>query len=169
MEAFASSSRRCGLVVGDEGDDTRMLSALSHEFRKLDGVLVTDTEPSLEITCVVMRLTTQSDSATPLGYACSVAVTNDDKRLITHSVKTAPTIEVLAHEIAISLDGDIIEEARRATQPSSSLEGLTMQLTAPGFPAHVYEVPPVVQHPISPAWNCLQRHRSIGFDHVYKD
>ena len=106
-------------VKGANGDDTRMVSALSHELRKLDGVSVTDIQPALEITCALMKITGGS-GATPLGYACSVAVTNHDNRLISHLVKTAPTIETLAHEIAISLDGEIIEALRRAPQPSSS-------------------------------------------------
>jgi hypothetical protein len=42
---------------GDNGDDARMISALSHKFRKLDGVSVTDTQPALNITCVVIQNT----------------------------------------------------------------------------------------------------------------
>jgi hypothetical protein len=44
---------------GENGDDARMLSALSHELRKLDGVVVTDTQPALKVTFAVMRLTDQ--------------------------------------------------------------------------------------------------------------
>jgi hypothetical protein len=100
-------------------DKERMVSALSHEFRKLDGVSVTDTQPALKISCGVMRLT---DSAGNMmnGYAASVAVTSIDDRFITHYVLTDGTIEKLAHRIAIAIDGGVIEQMRRDAQPSSS-------------------------------------------------
>jgi len=108
---------------GDNGDDARMVSALSHEFRKLDGVLVTDTDPALKVTCVVIASImheTHSTSSIPIGYAASVAVTSIDNRLITHLVQTDSTIGRLAHAVAISLDGTLIEQMRRDAQPSSS-------------------------------------------------
>ena len=103
----------------DNGDDARMVSALSREFRKLDNVLVTDAQPALKVTCVLVRLT-HDRSKPPLGYAASIAITGVDDRLITHLVQTQETIESLSHEIAVSIDGTIIEQLRRETQASSS-------------------------------------------------
>jgi hypothetical protein len=106
---------------GEHGDDARMVSALSHEFRKLDGVSVTDTQPALKVTCVVIPLTaTRAGDKIRTGYACSVAVVGADDHLITHLVQAAATIESLAHEIAVDLDGSVIEEMRRTARPSSS-------------------------------------------------
>jgi len=104
---------------GNKGDDTRMVSALSHEFRKLDGVSVTDTQPALKITCVVIPLT-QDGGKTRTGYACSVAVIRADDQTITHRVQVDATIDSLAHAIAVDLDGSVIEEMRRTARPSSS-------------------------------------------------
>jgi hypothetical protein len=42
-----------------ECDEAQMVSALSHEFRKLDGVLVADTQPALKIDFGVMRRSIQ--------------------------------------------------------------------------------------------------------------
>jgi len=104
---------------GSNGDDARMISALSREFRKLDGVLVTDTQPLLEVSCVVVQPTLQGGKIRT-GYACSVAVTDGDNHLVTHSVQTGPTIDQVAHEIATELDGSYLEKMRRDAQPSSS-------------------------------------------------
>ena len=41
-------------VEGD--DDVQMVSALSREFRKLDGVSLADTQPTLIIRCVVYQI-----------------------------------------------------------------------------------------------------------------
>jgi hypothetical protein len=101
----------------DNGDDARMVSALSHEFRKLDNVLVTDTQPTLKITCVAVDLT-RPGAKTRFGYAASIAITDSDDRLITHLVQTHATIEALAHEIAVKIDGSEIEQMRRDAQPS---------------------------------------------------
>src|SRR5215472_15592874 len=59
---------------GLDNDDPRMLSALSREFRKLDGVVVTDTQPALKITCDVLGAHTEDGRF--VGYACSTAVTD---------------------------------------------------------------------------------------------
>jgi hypothetical protein len=100
---------------GENGDDARIVSALSREFRKLDGVLVIDTQPALKITCVVVRLTA-SGQKMQTGYAASIAVTNGDDRLISHNIQVHRSIDQLAHEIAIGIDGTVIEEMRRAAQ-----------------------------------------------------
>jgi hypothetical protein len=97
---------------GNIGDDNRMVSALSHEFRKLDGVSVTDTQPKLKVTCVVIPLTVNRGH-TRTGFACSVAVVDADDHLVTHLVQVGGTIDSLAHAIAVDLDGSVIEKMRR--------------------------------------------------------
>jgi hypothetical protein len=96
----------------DEGDTPSMVSAVSREFRKLDGVLVTDTLPELRILCRVMRLNWENGRRA--GYAASVAITDSEDRFIDHTVLTYKTIDALAHEIAVSVDGAVIEQRRRA-------------------------------------------------------
>jgi hypothetical protein len=106
-------------VKSDNVDNGRMVSALSHELRKLDGVSVTDTQPAFKISCGVIPIT-PSDSNMTVGYASSVAVTSIDDRFIAHFVLTDSTIGKLAHRIAIGLDGAVIEQMRPAAEPSSS-------------------------------------------------
>jgi hypothetical protein len=98
---------------GLDGDTPSMVSALSREFRKLDGVLVTDTQPELKVSCNVMRLTAKNDSFRT-GYAASVAIIDSNDRIIAHTVTIDHTIDALAHAIAVSVDGRMIEERRRA-------------------------------------------------------
>jgi hypothetical protein len=106
---------------GDNGDDARMVSALSREFSKLDGVSVTETQPAIKIDCVFGRkFVLLSGKNVPIVYASSVAVTTFDGHLVTHLLLTHTTIDGLAHEIAVALDGKVIEPMRRAAQPSSS-------------------------------------------------
>jgi hypothetical protein len=88
-----------------QGDSGKMVSLLSSEFRKLDGVLVTDTQPEAKVTCVFASLT--RGGAPPTGYAASIAVTGPDDRLVTHSVYANSTLEKLAHEIALGFLPDI--------------------------------------------------------------
>jgi hypothetical protein len=104
-------------------DDARMLSALSHEFRKLDGVSVTDTQPALTIHCIVEQnkaTETLNGRKVLFGYSCSVAVTDADGRLIYHGIEGGSAIDRIAHAIAVAVDGRMIEQMRRAAQPSSS-------------------------------------------------
>jgi len=103
---------------GLDNDDPRMLSALLREFRKLDGVVVTDTQPALKITCNVLRAHTEDGRF--VGYACSTALTDANNYLIAHTVHKASTIDMLAHAIALEADGEFIEQMRRAAQPSAS-------------------------------------------------
>jgi hypothetical protein len=93
---------------------------MSHEFRKLDGVSVTDTQPALKIFCRVIQGEIQqpSGSKVPVGYAASVAITYGDGRLMGHLVQTDRTIDLLAHDIATDIDGKVIEPMRRGVQPS---------------------------------------------------
>jgi hypothetical protein len=111
-------------VEGDIGENARIVSALSHEFRKLDGVSVTDTQPALKISCGVItnfaELIRDTSRRAPTGYASSIAVTTADDRFITHFVFTDSDIDSLAHRIAVAVDGGVIEKMRRAAQPSSS-------------------------------------------------
>ena len=117
--ADAAQIRVSVSAQAEHGDDARMVSALSREFRKMDGLLVTDTEPGLKVTCVLIRLS-RPTSGSPVGYAASVAVTTGDDHLITHLVQTHETIETLAHEIAVIIDGSVFEPIRRAPRAAGS-------------------------------------------------
>jgi hypothetical protein len=87
---FAFLEGSVGGAQGDNGDDARVVGTLSDEFRKLDGVSVTDTQPALNITCVVIQNTYHlADDAS--WNAASVAATTVDRHLITHLVQTAST------------------------------------------------------------------------------
>ena len=101
-------------------NDANLVSALSHEFRKLDDVLVTDTQPELKVDCVVVQMDKLVKDARLVGYTTSVAITSIDDRLITHTVVGDKNIELLAHRIAALVDGSVIEQWRRDAQPSSS-------------------------------------------------
>ena len=71
-------------VQGD--DDVQMFSALSREFRKLDGISVNDTQPALTIHCIVFtKIQRHGGSRALKGYAASVSIIAPDGRLITHS------------------------------------------------------------------------------------
>ncbi len=94
-----------------------MLSALSHEFRKLDGVSVTDTQPALKVNCITIQIHAEG---VKVGYAASVALTNIDDQIIGHLVLAEPDIDCLAHEIAVTVNGGAIEQMRRAAQPSKT-------------------------------------------------
>jgi hypothetical protein len=95
-----------------------MLSALSHEFRKLDGVSVTNTPPALKIDCIAIPM--HAEGVNLVGYAASVALIYTDGEFAGHVVITQPTFERLAHEIAVTVDGSAIEQMRRAAQPSKT-------------------------------------------------
>ena len=103
-------------TANPDGDTPSTIGALSREFRKLDGVLVTDKQPELKISCSVIRLTVESRT----GYAASVAITDSNDHLIAHNVLIHNTIDELAHKIAVDTDGAVIKKKRRAAQPSSS-------------------------------------------------
>jgi hypothetical protein len=106
-------------VQGD--DDVQMFSALSREFRKLDGISANDTQPALTIHCIVFtKIQRHGGSRALKGYAASVSIIAPDGRLITHSVYTGPSVDGVAHEIAVTVNGSVIEPMRRAPQPSSS-------------------------------------------------
>ena len=107
---------------GRNGDDARMVSALSRELRKLDGVSVTDTQPPIKIFCVVIHIHTLYfvEPFRVEGYATSVAVTDRNGRLFAHFVHASSSIDEVAHEIAVNLDGKLIEPVRGALQRSST-------------------------------------------------
>ena len=92
-----------------------MVSALSHEFRNLDGVSVTDTQPALKI-----YLDDVPNIQLGVIRGASVTITTPDGRLIAHFVQTSLTLHQLAQEITIIVDGGLIEKMRRAAHPSSS-------------------------------------------------
>jgi hypothetical protein len=103
----------------DNCDAARMLSALSTQFRrKLDGVSVTDTQPALKIKCLTIQI--HSEDVKIAGYAASVALISIDDHYIGQLVLTDHSIDALAHRIAITVDGKIIEQMRRDAQPPSS-------------------------------------------------
>jgi hypothetical protein len=106
-------------ILDENGNDVRMLSALSHEFRKLDGVVVTDTHPMLKVSCSMIELTSGHGKVTT-GYGCSFAVTDAEDHLITHNIGVHTSINKLAHEVATLLDGTVIERMRRTGQPLKS-------------------------------------------------
>src|SRR5262245_37753934 len=66
------------VAAADESDwmaavvNADMANALSDEFRKLDGVSVTDAQPTLNITCVVMDTTTLNNGE--VGFEAAVTV-----------------------------------------------------------------------------------------------
>jgi len=107
-------------MANPDGDTPSTIGALSREFRKLDGVLVTDKQPELKISCTVIRLTVGAGGESRTGYAASVAITDSNDRLIAHNVLIHNTIDELAHKIAVDTDGAVIEKKRRAAQPSST-------------------------------------------------
>jgi len=116
------------------GDDTpSMVSALSREFRKLDGVLVTDKQPVLKVNCNVMRLTVGNDK---IGYTCSLAVTDANDRLVNHTVLTYKTIDALADAIAVAVHGEMIGKMRRASQ---SQEPFDLRPIEPAQPSSLAE------------------------------
>ncbi len=95
-------------VVRDDADGERLVSALSREFRKLDGVAVTDERPAREIHCVVLdmhEVVQQSHGRSLKGYAATVAIVMADNRLMTLGVHSGDSVDALAHEIAINIDG----------------------------------------------------------------
>jgi hypothetical protein len=83
------------------------------------GVSVTDKQPALTIVCDVTPLVTPSQKI-PLGYAAAVAVLNANDQLVAIMAQTHVTIDGLAHEIAIKIDGTTIESMRRKAQPTNS-------------------------------------------------
>ena len=110
-------------VNRDDADSARLVSALSREFGKLDGVTVDGMQPALTIHCVVVDM----HQLPPKGYVASVAIVMADGHLMTQ-VNTGATVDALAHEIAITLDGSVIQQMRRAAQPSPTP---TPRITSP--------------------------------------
>jgi hypothetical protein len=95
----------------DDGTSGKMVSLLSGEFRKLDGVLITDAQPEFRISCVLAPIARDRN----LGYAASVAVVDSNNHLVTHLVRIDSTLEKLAHEITLAIDGTVLEQIRRTT------------------------------------------------------
>ena len=112
---------RVSVTCEEENDGPRLLSALSHELRKLDGVLVTDTQPAVRIDCLINRgvCSTGGGRKILIVYACSLLISDAENRM-SHGIYTDTSIDRLAHEIAIDLDARVIEKMRRSAPPSSS-------------------------------------------------
>ena len=122
LSADAPQIRVAFAVTGKNGDDTRMVSALSHEFRKLDGVSVTEAQPTLKIYCIVMHdiFELHKGGQLPIGYSASVVVTTVDGQFVNQFLLSDANIDELPHSIAIDLDGSVFEKIRRSAQPSNS-------------------------------------------------
>src|SRR5262245_60498629 len=99
-------------VNREDADSERLVSALLREFGKLDGVTVDGMQPALTIHCVVVHM----HQLPQKGYVASVAIVMAG-HLMTQ-VNTGANVDALAHEIAITLDGSVIQQMRRAAQPS---------------------------------------------------
>jgi hypothetical protein len=97
---------------GDAGLGEQFVGLLSHEIRKLDGVVVTDSQPQLILECVVV--TPQARNGNKLGYAASIAVLSGDNRFQGQLLHVENTLESLAHKFALAVDGRVFEKARRA-------------------------------------------------------
>ena len=108
-------------MQGNTGETAQIVSALSHHFRKLDGVSVTDTEPALRIQCLVRQQPVvpakcNLDIYLRLRLSASTVVS------FAQWVVADSTLDELAHEITLGVEGGVIESMRRAAQPSRSPE-----------------------------------------------
>lgn len=97
---------------GDAGLGDQFVGLLSHEVRKLDGVLITDTKPQFILECAVV--TPQARDGTKIGYAVSIAILSGDDRFLGQLLHVENTLESLAHKFALAVDGSVFEKARRA-------------------------------------------------------
>jgi len=97
---------------GDAGLGNQFIGLLSHEVRKLDGVVVTDTKPQFILECAVV--TPQARDGSKLGYAVSIAILSGDNRFLGQFLHVENTLESLAHKFALAADGSVFEKARRA-------------------------------------------------------
>jgi hypothetical protein len=96
----------------DNGLTGKLVSLISREFRGLDGVVLADEQSQYRVSCSV--ITVDHPSAGRIGYAASVAVTSFDGHLLMHFVHVDNSLESLAHETALSVDGGLLERSRRA-------------------------------------------------------
>jgi hypothetical protein len=96
---------------GDNGSAAKLVSLLSKEIRGLDGVSVVDDSPQFTVSCSAISL--DMGRIHGVGYAASVAVVSADGHLLVHFVQSAESLEGLAHEVALAVDGGILEHARR--------------------------------------------------------
>src|SRR5438132_1202698 len=60
----------------------KLVSLMSRELRKLEGVTVTDQDPQFVLSC--MLVTVGQPGRAQHGYAASLAVTTGDQYLLTH-------------------------------------------------------------------------------------
>jgi len=100
----------------DDGLTGKLVSLISREFRGLEGVVLTDAQPQYRVSCSV--ITVDHPNAGRIGYAASVAVTSFEGRLLMHFVHVDNSLESLAHETALSVDGGVLERSRRTNTPA---------------------------------------------------
>jgi len=137
LSADAPRIRVSIIAKANGGEESRLLSSLSNEFRKLDGVQVTDEQPTVKIICTVTPGPSGLARALPglrydykkrshsgeagnqkIGYAAAVAMTDAEDNFKDLFVQMAYDIDSLAKIIATKIDSDVIEKIRRTAQPS---------------------------------------------------
>ena len=117
LSADTPSLRVAVHAEADSGLGGKLVSLLSKEVRHLERVSVVDDSPQYRISCSVITL--DSPKARGVGFAASVAVTSGDGHLLMHFVHADNSLESLAHEVALAVDGGLLEAARRGSATSS--------------------------------------------------
>jgi hypothetical protein len=100
----------------DNGLSGKLVSLLSKEVRHLEQVSVVDESPQYRVSCSVITL--DMPQARGVGFAASIAVTSGDGHLLMHFVHADNSLESLAHEVALAVDGGLLEAARRNSATS---------------------------------------------------
>jgi hypothetical protein len=116
--ARASDIRVSVRAEADSGLTSKLVSLVSKEIRHLDRVLLVEEQPQYHISCSV--ITVDLPPAKRVGYAVSVVVTLPDNRLLMHFVHVDNSLESLAHEVALTIDGGLFERARRSEKSALS-------------------------------------------------
>jgi hypothetical protein len=109
--ADAASIRVAVRAEADNNLSSKLVSLLSKEMRGLHQVVVSMDSPQYRLSCSVITLDLRN--ARGVGYAASVVVTSADGHLLMHFVHADTSLESLAHEVALAVDGGILESARR--------------------------------------------------------
>jgi hypothetical protein len=98
-----------------------LVRLLSKEVRSLDQVIVTDDSPDLMILCNIVAVVERDGrDSRVIAYAAGIAVTTADGHMLGHSVEIDNSVDDLAHEVALRVDGAFIEARRRAKSPTTS-------------------------------------------------
>ena len=80
---------------------------------------VLNTEPALRIQCLAEAATGRA-SRMQLGYVSSVAAFSIEGRFIAQWVVADSTLDELAHDITLGVEGGVIVSMRRTAQPLRS-------------------------------------------------